>query len=108
MNDISAAIGISQLKKIKKFLKRRNEIAKFYKKLLKDLPIKVQKILPENYSSYHLFIIQLDLNHFKFSYSKIFKLLRKKKYYVNLHYMPIHLSPYFKKIGFKIGQYQMR
>ena len=105
MNDISAAIGISQLKKIKKFLKRRNEIAKFYKKLLKDLPIKVQKILPENYSSYHLFIIQLDLNHFKFSYSKIFKLLRKKKYYVNLHYMPIHLSPYFKKIGFKKGQY---
>ena len=105
MNDISAAIGISQLKKIKKFLKRRNEIAKFYKKLLKDLPIKVQKILPENYSSYHLFIIQLDLNHFKFSYNKIFKLLRKKKYYVNLHYMPIHLSPYFKKIGFRKGQY---
>ena len=105
MNDISAAIGISQLKKIKKFLKKRNEIAKFYKKLLKDLPIKVQKILPENYSSYHLFIIQLDLNHFKFSYSKIFKLLRKKKYYVNLHYMPIHLSPYFKKIGFRKGQY---
>lgn len=105
MNDISAAIGISQLKKIKKFLKKRNEIAKFYKKLLKDLPIKVQKILPENYSSYHLFIIQLDLNHFKFSYNKIFKLLRKKKYYVNLHYMPIHLSPYFKKIGFRKGQY---
>ena len=105
MNDISVAIGISQLKKIKKFLKRRNEIAKFYKKLLKDLPIKVQKILPENYSSYHLFIIQLDLNHFKFSYNKIFKLLRKKKYYVNLHYMPIHLSPYFKKIGFRKGQY---
>lgn len=105
MNDISAAIGISQLKKIKKFLKKRNEIAKFYKKLLKDLPVKVQKILPENYSSYHLFIIQLDLNHFKFSYNKIFKLLRKKKYYVNLHYMPIHLSPYFKKIGFRKGQY---
>ncbi len=105
MSDISAAIGISQLKKIKKFLKRRNEIAKYYKKLLKDLPIKVQKILPENYSSYHLFIIQLDLNHFKFSYNKIFKLLRKKKYYVNLHYMPIHLSPYFKKIGFRKGQY---
>ena len=85
----------------RKFLVKRNNIADRYKKLLNNLPIKIQKILPENYSSYHLFIIQFNLKNSKLSYEKIFKLFRKNKYYVNLHYMALHLSPYFKKIGFK-------
>ena len=105
MTDIAASLGISQLKKIKKFLIKRNDIAKKYKKLLNSLPIKIQKILPGNYSSYHLFIIQFDLKNLKLTYEKIFKIFRKNKYYVNLHYAPLHLSPYFRKIGFKKGYF---
>ncbi len=101
MNDISAALGISQLKSLGKFLKKRNLIAKDYKKLLKNLPIQTQKILPQNFSSYHLFIIQIDLKKSKIPYNKIINLFRKKNFFVNLHYMPVHLSPYFRKIGFK-------
>jgi UDP-4-amino-4,6-dideoxy-N-acetyl-beta-L-altrosamine transaminase len=105
MTDIAASLGISQLKKINKFLIKRNDIAKKYKKLLNNLPIKTQKILPGNYSSYHLFIIQFDLKNSKLTYDQIFKLFRKNKYYVNLHYAPLHLSPYFRKIGFKKGHF---
>ena len=101
MNDISAALGISQLKRINQFIKRRNKIAKLYNNLLKDIPIKTQKILPYNYSSYHLFIIQFDLKKTKLTYNQIFDLFRNNNYYVNLHYMPLHLSPYFKKLGFR-------
>jgi len=101
MNDIAAALGISQLKRINQFIKKRNLIAKLYKKILKDVPVEFQKINTYNFSSYHLFIIKLDLGKFKYSYKKIFNFLRAKKYFVNLHYMPLHLSPYFKKKGFK-------
>ena len=105
MNEMSAAIGISQLSKLKEFLKKRNEIAKLYKKILDKLFIKYQKINTYNFSSYHLFVIQFDLKKTKFSYLNIFKKLRSKNYFVNLHYMPLHLSPYFKKLGFKKNQY---
>ena len=105
MNDISASLGISQLQKIKKFIKKRNQIAKLYKSYLQDLPLQFQKIDSKINSSYHLFVIQFDLKKTKYSYLKIFKKLREKKYFVNLHYMPLHLSPFFKKKGFKVNQY---
>ena len=105
MNEISASIGISQLSRLKKFLKKRNEIAKFYKKILDKLSIKYQKINKYNFSSYHLFVVQFNLKRTKFSYLKMFKKLRSKNYFVNLHYMPLHLSPYFKKLGFMKNQY---
>ncbi len=101
MNDISAVLGISQLRRINKFINRRNLIAKYYAKLFKKLPVNFQKINKYNISSYHLLIIKLDLEKFKFGYRKIFLKLRSKNFFVNLHYMPLHLSPYFKKKGFK-------
>lgn len=105
MSDISAALGISQFKRLKKFVLKRNLIAKKYKKYFKELPVKFQKIEKNFYSSYHLFPIQLNFKRSKMDYGKIFKKLRSKKYYVNLHYMPVHLSPYFKKKGFNKGDF---
>ena len=105
MNELSAALGISQLKKLKYFVKKRNDLAKNYKKLLKDVPVKVQKIIDRNTSSYHLFIVLLDIKNVKRNYNYIFNLLRKKGVMINLHYRPIHLQPYYKKIGFKQGDF---
>ncbi len=105
MNDISAALGLSQLERFRKFIKKRNVIANLYKRQLNNYPIKFQKILSYNLSSYHLFVIQFDLKKSKYSYKEIFKKLRSKSIYVNLHYMPIHCSPYFKKKGFKLNQF---
>ena len=97
MNDISAALGINQLSKIEKFINERNRIANIYKKNLKNYPIKFQKVESYNLSSYHLVIIQIDLKKTKFTYQNIFKRLRNKNIYTNLHYMPLHLSHFFSK-----------
>ena len=100
ISDIHAALGISQLKKINKFIKNRNFIARCYKKILKDLPIKLQKINKKYIFSYHLFIIKMTNKKNIKNYDKIFNYLRKKRIYVNLHYLPVHNQPYYKKIKY--------
>ena len=93
MNEIQSTLGISQLKKLKKFLIKRNKVAQFYIDNLSDLPIKFQKIEKNFYSSYHLFIIKLNTEH-KNLYKIFFNYLRAKTQLVNLHYLPIHLQPF--------------
>lgn len=91
MSDIHAALGISQLKKFKKFVKRRNQIAKIYIKELIDFPIKFQKT-NKSFSSYHLLIAKFP----KIYHNKIFRLLRDKNIRVNKHYTPLYMHPFFK------------
>ena len=105
MNELSAALGVSQLKNLNKFVKKRNQIAKRYIKELKNLPIKFQKIDNYNYSSYHLMIINFDMKKTKLIYKEIFNKFRKKNIFVNLHYKPLHLNPFFKEMGFKKNQF---
>jgi UDP-4-amino-4,6-dideoxy-N-acetyl-beta-L-altrosamine transaminase len=105
MNEMQAALGTSQLKKIKKFNDKRNMIANFYYTHLKKLPIKLPLINKENYSSFHLFVIKVDRNIIKRSYDKIYKDLIAKGLGVNLHYLPVHLHPVFKKLGFEKGDF---
>ena len=78
MSDIHAALGISQLKKIRLFIKERNKIANLYYKILKDLPIFLPKKINKNTSSYHLFIIRLKFCNEKM-YKKMFGFIRSKK-----------------------------
>ena len=79
MNEIQAALGISQLKKLNLFNNFRNKAANFYLKHLKDLPIDLPTIDKANSSSYHLFVINFDETKIKQTYNNIFKKLRKKK-----------------------------
>ena len=101
MNDISASLGISQMKKLNFFLKKRNQIAQIYIKSLNNHEIKFQLVKKEYYSSYHLFIIRVNKNIRRMLFNK----LRKKGYYVNIHYIPIHFHPYYRKLGFKKGMF---
>ena len=94
MNEISAALGKSQLEKVNSFTKKRNSIAKKYIFNFKNTKIKFQKIPKEDYSSYHLFIIRVNKNIRK----SLFLHLRKKNYFVNVHYIPIYKHPFYKKV----------
>ena len=104
MNDVEATLGISQLGKINKFFLKRKIIKKFYDNNLKELPI----ILPENkknkISSLHLYIIRLKKNSISYR-NRIINELIKKGIGVNIHYIPIHLQPYFRLLGFKKGMF---
>jgi UDP-4-amino-4,6-dideoxy-N-acetyl-beta-L-altrosamine transaminase len=106
MNDVQAALGLSQLKKLNKFLKRRREIAKLYIKKLKKLPVNFQLENLKLKSSYHLFVIEIQKG--KKLKKKIFDILRRNNILVNVHYIPIHLQPYYmKNFGFKKGQFKL-
>jgi len=105
MNDIQSAIGIEQCKRIDNFVKSRNEKAKLYDKYLNFRKLNKQ-IQPKNvYSSYHLYVIRLNLNLLKNTKKTIFNYLRKKGIVVNVHYIPIHTHPFFSTLGFKKGDY---
>ena len=102
MSDIHAALGISQLTRIRKFTKERNLIANYYKKKLIGLPIDFQKGQKDIYSTFHLFIILVSKNIHK----KLFDFLRKNNIFVNIHYIPVHLHPYYKSLGFQNSQFR--
>ncbi len=105
MNEIQAGLGISQISKLNKFYNGRNKIKKYYLKKLSTLN---EKLILPNYmknskSSLHLFVIKIKKKFFNRDKLKI-KLL-KYGINTNVHYMPIHLQPYFKKLGFKKNQF---
>ena len=102
MSDIHAALGISQLTRIKKFIKKRNQIANYYKKQFLGLPINFQKTKKNILSTFHLFIILVPKNLHKI----LFEHLRRNNIYVNIHYIPVHLHPYYKSLGFLNSQFQ--
>lgn len=103
MNDIEAALGSSQLKKIDQFLLKRNEIASLYEESFFSLPIETQLINDNFKSSYHLYVIRINTKNKKTSQRKIFKNLIDHGVGVNLHYIPIYLQPFYRDMGFQRG-----
>ncbi len=105
MNDIQAALGFEQVKRINDYIRQRNLIAKRYNKAFKNLPLTRQLKKKGMISAYHLYVITLDKNFSAKDHLKIFNKMRDKKIGVNLHYIPVHTQPYFEKIGFKKGDF---
>jgi UDP-4-amino-4,6-dideoxy-N-acetyl-beta-L-altrosamine transaminase len=103
ITDIQCALGISQMDMIKNFITYRNKIAKLYIKSLKNLDLKFQKIPSRVRSTYHLFIIRVN----KTIKKKLFEEFINNKIFVNTHYIPIHTHPFYKKKGFKNGDFKV-
>ncbi|PKH10360.1 UDP-4-amino-4,6-dideoxy-N-acetyl-beta-L-altrosamine transaminase [Planomicrobium sp. MB-3u-38] len=104
MTDIQAALGISQLKKSAFFLKQREDIAEKYNQAFSDLPeIKIPFQATMRQSSWHLYIIRLDLLKLTASRKIVFEDLQKQNIGVNVHYIPVHTLPYYQELGYKRG-----
>lgn len=108
--DILCALGISQLKRLDLWVERRNEIAKIYnthiislnKHFDDSIIIPLNQILP---SAYHIYVIKLNLNKLPVNRKTIFDALKAEGIGVNVHYLPIHLHPFYRdNFNTKIGQ----
>jgi UDP-4-amino-4,6-dideoxy-N-acetyl-beta-L-altrosamine transaminase len=105
ITDIQCALGLNQLKRVDEFLLRRHELAARYNKALSDSPVVVPYQEKYNYSAYHLYVIRLKLKELKKSRERIFFELRRKNIGVNVHYIPVHMQPYYQRLGFKQGDF---
>lgn len=105
MTDIQAALGSSQMDRLDTYVSRRHELASRYDQLLSDLPIKRLLQRPEAYSAYHLYVIRLRLEKIKRTHREIFEAMRSQGIGVNLHYIPVHTQPYYKRMGFAQGDF---
>jgi UDP-4-amino-4,6-dideoxy-N-acetyl-beta-L-altrosamine transaminase len=101
MNDIQAALGLSQIKRLDDYVKIRHKLAKVYDKELRRLLIKTPLQSKGVYSSYHLYPIRIKENTKDTIQQKIYETLRKDGIAVNLHYIPVHRQPYYENLGFK-------
>jgi UDP-4-amino-4,6-dideoxy-N-acetyl-beta-L-altrosamine transaminase len=101
MTDIQAALGASQMNRIDEFVARRNEIAERYTAAFASLPVRCQVVSPDVRSAYHLFVIELE----RHDRAAIFSVLKESGLGVNVHYIPVHLHPYYRDLGFAPGDF---
>lgn len=105
MTEMQAALGLSQMQRLSLFVERRRGLAKRYNELLSDLPVTLPQQLADSASSWHLYIVRFHLEKIEKTHSQIFDECRAAGIGVNLHYIPIHLQPYYSDLGFKQGDY---
>jgi len=105
MSELHAALGISQLKRLHEFVENRTIRADLYTKKLAKLPITLPYQSESTQSSWHLYIIRLQLDKINKTHESVFNALRDAGILVNLHYIPVHLQPYYQKLGFQVGDF---
>ncbi|MCR9191726.1 MAG: UDP-4-amino-4,6-dideoxy-N-acetyl-beta-L-altrosamine transaminase [Gammaproteobacteria bacterium] len=101
LTDIQAALGLSQLQRLDKFISRRQEITKNYDQKLKDMPVILPSQHQDNYSACHLYVIQIDDTISSVSRKQVFHDLREAGILVNVHYIPVYMQPYYRKLKFQ-------
>lgn len=105
MTELQAALGLSQMQRLEEFVIKRNELASRYDNLLHDLPITLPWQHPDSCSARHLYVIRLQLEQINTTHLDVFNALRAAGILVNLHYIPVHMQPYYQKMGFASGQF---
>lgn len=105
MTDVQAALGASQMRRLSEFVSKRHHIARRYDRLLNGLPVEIPYQLDDTYSGLHLYVIRLKLDEIDRSHKQVFEGLREKGIGVNVHYIPVHLQPYYAAMGFQQGDF---
>jgi UDP-4-amino-4,6-dideoxy-N-acetyl-beta-L-altrosamine transaminase len=105
MTDLQAALGLSQLTRLGDIVARRHEVARVYDEALAGLPLQLPWNHPDAHSALHLYPVRLVLDQVRRSHRKVFEALRERGIGVNLHYIPVHTQPYYRDLGFRVGDF---
>ena len=105
MTELQAALGLSQLTRLEEYVTRRNQLADIYDVRLSGLPLDLPVQSPNVVSARHLYVIRLRTAEIHRSHADVFAALRKAGIGVNLHYIPVHLQPWYGRMGFGPGDY---
>jgi UDP-4-amino-4,6-dideoxy-N-acetyl-beta-L-altrosamine transaminase len=105
MTELQAALGVTQMQRLDAFVAQRHLLARQYDAKLTRLNVSIPWQHPDSYSGLHLYVIRLNLNAIPHSRHDVFLALRDAGVGVNLHYIPVHLQPYYQKMGFKLGDF---
>lgn len=97
LNDLQAALGISQLARLDSFVAQRRCLAARYLDLLQGLPLTLPSAASLDHSAWHLFMVEVTEHQRK----AVFEQLHALGVGVNVHYIPIHCHPYYRDLGFK-------
>jgi perosamine synthetase len=105
LTDIQCALGIQQLKRLSQFIVRRREIASRYDAAFATLPgVTPLRVRPHAEHAYHLYVVRLELEALRADRGEIFRALRAENIGVNVHYIPVHLHPYYRqRLGTRPG-----
>lgn len=107
MNDMQAALGVSQLNKLDFFKKRRREVIAMYNKAFADMRYLKIPVEPDDVCScFHLYVVQIDFTALGKTRTQVMQELRDKGIGTQVHYIPVPTQPYYKKtFGYKDGDY---
>ncbi|WP_010097569.1 UDP-4-amino-4,6-dideoxy-N-acetyl-beta-L-altrosamine transaminase [Ornithinibacillus scapharcae] len=104
MTDIQAALGLSQLNRLDAFLLKRKTIANEYTKAFQSIKsVRVPMNLGDRESSWHLYVLRLDLTKLRVDRGTIYLALTEENIGVNVHYIPVYYHPYYRKLGYQKG-----
>ena len=102
MTELQAALGLSQMERLDQFVKVRHKIFEQYHLQLEQTYLQLPWQHSDTYSSLHLCVVRVKKSS-PVSRAVVFNRLRDAGVGVNLHYIPVYLQPYYKKMGFEPG-----
>jgi UDP-4-amino-4,6-dideoxy-N-acetyl-beta-L-altrosamine transaminase len=104
LTDLQAALGLSQLERLKEIVAERQRLFELYRQSLASLPVNFLQIPPMVSSAHHLAVIRLHDKDPE-QHRRVFQGLRAAGIGVQLHYSPVHLQPYYRRLGFAEGDF---
>ena len=101
LTDLQAALGESQMRRLPEFLDRRRQLVRRYRELLADFPLTLPAADADADSAWHLFVVRVAAAQRR----RVFESMRAAGIGVNVHYIPVHLQPDYRQLGFAPGQF---